>query len=192
MQLRNSYFILITQQIFTVNGILKSLLQFPSLSLPFHFPTCPFNNTAYHLSIFNTSKRTQININVKSWVAGLELLIFPNSNQHVCSNSSPCYSSFHKEFSSVQSFSRVQLFATPWTAAHQASLSIKNSWSLLKLTSIQSVMPSNHLILCQLLLLPPSIFPIVRSFQMSQFFTSDGQSIGVSASASVLPMNTQD
>ena len=58
--------------------------------------------------------------------------------------------------------------------------------------SIESVTPSNHLILCHPLLLPPSIFPIIRSFQMSQFFTSDGQSIGVSASASVLPMNTQD
>ena len=127
MQLENSSFILIAQQIFTVNGILKSLLQFPSLSPPFHLPTCPFNKTAYHACIFNTSKRSSININVKSWVAGFELLIFPYSNQHVCSNSSPCYSSFHKEFSSVQSFSRVQLFAISWTAAHQAFLSIKTS-----------------------------------------------------------------
>ena len=62
-------------------------------------------------------------------------------------------------FSSVQSLNRVQLFATPWTAAHQASLSITNSKSLLKLTSIESVMPSNHLILCRPLLLPPSVFP---------------------------------
>ena len=53
---------------------------------------------------------------------------------------------------------------TPWTAAHQASLSITNSWSLLRLTSIQSVIPSNHLILCHLLLLPPSIFPSIRVF----------------------------
>ena len=60
-----------------------------------------------------------------------------------------------------------------------------------KLMSIESVMPSNHLILCRPLL-PPSIFPASRSFQMSQFFTSGGQSIGVSASASVLPMNNQD
>jgi len=67
-------------------------------------------------------------------------------------------------FSSVQSLSRVRLFATPWTAAHQASLSITNSWSLLKLTSIESVMPSNHLILCHPLLLPPSIFPSIRVF----------------------------
>ena len=56
------------------------------------------------------------------------------------------------------------LFVTPWTAAHQASLSITNSRSLLKLTSFKSVMPSNHLILCHLLLLPPSIFPSIRVF----------------------------
>ena len=66
--------------------------------------------------------------------------------------------------SSVQSLSCVQLFATPWTAACQASLSITNSWSLLKLISIESVMPSNHLILCHPLLLPPSIFPSIRVF----------------------------
>ena len=66
--------------------------------------------------------------------------------------------------SSVQSLSRVQLFATPWTAAQQASLSITNSRSLLKLMSIKSVMPSNHLILCRPLLLLPSIFPSIRVF----------------------------
>ena len=66
--------------------------------------------------------------------------------------------------SSVQSLSCVQLFATPWTAAHHASLSITNSWSFLKLMSITLVMPSNHLILCRPLLLPPSIFPSIRVF----------------------------
>jgi len=65
---------------------------------------------------------------------------------------------------SVQLLSRVQLFSTPWTAAHQASLSITNSQSLLKLTSVESVMPSNHLILCHPLLLLPSIFPSIRIF----------------------------
>ena len=65
---------------------------------------------------------------------------------------------------SVQLLSRVQLFVTPWTAAHQASLSITNSWSLVKLMSITSVMPSNHLILCHRLLLLPSIFPSIRVF----------------------------
>ena len=64
----------------------------------------------------------------------------------------------------VKSLSRVQLFATPWTPACQASLPITNSWSLLKLTSIKSVMPSNHLILCCPLLLPPLIFPSIRVF----------------------------
>ena len=67
-------------------------------------------------------------------------------------------------FSSVQSLIRVRLFATPWTAAHQAFLSITNSQSLLKLMSIELVMPSNHLILCRLLLLLPSIFPSIRVF----------------------------
>ena len=160
--------------------------------------------------------------------------------------------------SSVQLLSCVWLFATPWTAARQASLSITSSRSLLKLMSTESVMPSNHLILCRPLLLLPSIFPSIRvfsnesvlrirwpnywsfsfsispsdeysgliplggmsvfyiasivymcqsqppnssrlqsfpasgSFPMSQFFTSGGQSIRVSASASVLPVNIQD
>ena len=68
------------------------------------------------------------------------------------------------QFSSVQSLSRVRLFETPWTAALQASLSITNSRSLLKLMSIESVMPSNHLILCRPLLLLPSIFSSIRVF----------------------------
>ena len=94
---------------------------------------------------------------------------------------------------SVQLLSCVWLFTTPWTAARQASLSITNSHSLLKLMSIESVIPSNHLILCYPLLLPPSIFLIASgSFPMSQFFTSGGQSTEVSASASVLPMSIQD
>ena len=66
--------------------------------------------------------------------------------------------------SSIQSLSCVWLFATPWTAAHQASLSITNSQSLLKLMLIEPVMPSNHLILCRPLLLLPSIFPSIRVF----------------------------
>ena len=94
--------------------------------------------------------------------------------------------------SSVQSLSHVLLFVTPWTAARQASLSITNSWSLLKLMSIKSVMPSNYLILCRPLLILPSIFHSIRVFSVSQLSTSGGQSIGVSASTSVLPMNTQD
>ena len=95
------------------------------------------------------------------------------------------------QFSSVQSLSRVQLFATPWIAARQASLSITNSQSSLKLKSVKSVMPSSHLILCSPLLLLAPILPASGSFPVSQRFASGGQSIGVSASASILPVNTQ-
>ena len=95
-------------------------------------------------------------------------------------------------FSSVQLLSHIQLFVTPWTAARQASLSITNSWSLLRLMSIELVIPSNHLILCCPLLLLPSIFPSISVFPMSQFLTSGGQNIGTSASASVFPINIQD
>ena len=82
-----------------------------------------------------------------------------------------------------------QLFVTPWTAARKAPLSITNSQSLLKLTSLESVMPSNHPILCHPLLLLPSIFPSIRIFSNELVLL---QSIRVSASASVLPVNTQD
>ena len=70
----------------------------------------------------------------------------------------------HADFSSVQSLSRVRLFVTPWAAARQASLSITNSRSLLRLMSIESVMPSNHLILCRPLFLLPSVFPSITVF----------------------------
>ena len=78
------------------------------------------------------------------------------------------------QFSSVQSFSHVRLFATPWTVAHQPSLSITNSWSLLKLMSIKLVMPSNHRILCCPLLLLPSIFLSIRvssSHQVAKYWS---------------------
>ena len=94
---------------------------------------------------------------------------------------------------SVKSYSHVWLFVSPWTAAHQDSLSTTNSWSWLKLIFMESVMPSNPLILCRQILLPHSIiFPASVSFPMSQFLTSVGQSIGGSALASVLPMDIQD
>ena len=82
--------------------------------------------------------------------------------------------------------------ATPWTAAHQASLSITNSWSPLKLLSIESVMPSAISSSVVPFSSGPQSFPALGSFQMSQLFASGGQRIGVSASASVLPMNIQD
>ena len=96
------------------------------------------------------------------------------------------------KFSSVQSLSRVWLFVTPWTTACQAFLSIINSRSLLKLMSSGSVMPSNHFILCHPFSFCFQSFPTSKSFPKSQYFASGGQSIRVSASASVFPMNIQD
>ena len=95
-------------------------------------------------------------------------------------------------FSSVQLLSHVQLFATPWTAACQTSLSITNSQSLLKLMSLELVMPPNHLIFC----CPPSppVFNLSHHQGLFQWVssTSGGQTIGVSVSTSVLPVNIQD
>ena len=90
-----------------------------------------------------------------------------------------------------QSLSCVQLFATPWTAACQASLSFTISWSLLKLMSIKSVMPSNHLISIAPFSCPQSS-PASGSFPVSQFFVSGGQSIGSFSFSIFLPMNIQD
>ena len=92
-----------------------------------------------------------------------------------------------------QSLNCVRPFATPWTAACQASLSFTISWNLLKLMFIESVMPFNHLILCR----PPfcscpQSFPESRCFPICQFFPSSGQSVGASVSASVLPVIIQD
>ena len=93
--------------------------------------------------------------------------------------------------SSVQLLSRVQLFATPWIAARQASLSITNSRSSPRLTSIESVMPSSHLILCHPLLLPP-IPPKIGVISNESTLRIGGQSTGISAWASFLPKSTQD
>ena len=116
-------------------------------------------------------------VNVCHWVGGL---IQQKSSK-----------TMEDQFSSVQLHSRVQLFTTPWTSAHQAFLSITNSWSLLKLKSMELVISSNQLILCLPFSSCLQSFPSSGSFQMRQFFTSGGQSIGVSASTSVL-MNIQD
>ena len=96
------------------------------------------------------------------------------------------------KISSVQSLSHVRLFATPWIAACQASLSITNSRSLFRLMSIDSVMPSNHLILCHLLLLLPSIFPSIRVFSSESALHIRWPKYWSLASASALPMNIQD
>ena len=92
----------------------------------------------------------------------------------------------------IQSLCRVWLFVTQWTAARQASVSFTISQKLLKLTSIESVMPSDHLVLCRTFSSCLQSVPASGSFPMCQFFTSGGQSIDPSASVSVLPMNTQD
>ena len=122
------------------------------------------------------------------------LLVHPTYLNSVCVCVCVLYKELNFEvvsFSSVHSLSHVPLFVTPWTVAHQASLSITNSWSLLKLMSIESVMPCNHLILCPLFLLP-SIFPSIRVFSNESVLHIMWPSIGVSVSASVLPMNIQD
>ena len=87
---------------------------------------------------------------------------------------------------SVQLLSHIQFYATPWTAAHQGFLSITNYWSLLKLMSVDSVMPSNHLIHCFPFSSHVQSFPASGSLQMNQFFSSDGQIIGVLAHNSPL------
>ena len=102
---------------------------------------------------------------------------FPSGSYCCTGGFGPCLRQL--QFSSVQLLSHVQFSATPWTAACQASLSITHSQSLLKLMSITLVMPSNHLILCRPLFLPPSMLPASGAFQMSQFFVSGGQSTGV-------------
>ena len=127
-------------------------------------------------------------------VGSLSLLqgIFPTQG------SNPCllhcrrilYQLSHK-FSSVQLLSCVQLFITPCTAAHQASLYFTISWSLLKVMFIESVMSSNDTILCHAPFLLPLLFPSVRVFFNESALISGGQGFGASASASVLPMNIQ-
>ena len=95
--------------------------------------------------------------------------------------------------SSVQVLDCVQFFATPWTAVRRASLSFTIFWSLFKLMSIESGMPSNHLILCYPLFLLPSVFPSIRVFSSSEsLLLSGAQSIEASASVTVLSMNIQD
>ena len=126
--------------------------------------------------------------------------IFPDQRLNLCPLhwQADFYPQYHQgwpvclsvKFSKVQSFSRVQLYTTLWIAARQASLSITNSRSSLRFMSIESVMPSIHLILCHPLLLLPPIPPSIRVFSNESVLGIRCQSIGASASISVLPMNT--
>ena len=150
-----------------------TVLRFLSFQIHFYHSITLLNSKTFHFK--------------KSWFHGREviykLLQWPQ-----------CWITVDTEdwsVQSVQSLSCVRLFATPWTAAHQASLSFTNSWSLLKFRSIESVMLSNHLILCWPLLLLPSVFPSIRIFSSGSALHIGGQSTGASASASVLPMNIQ-
>ena len=126
---------------------------------------------------------------------GLSLSSWPRDRSHVsCISSTGRQILYHCTtcLSSVHSLSPVQQFAVPQTAACQCSLTITNTQSLLKLMSFELVRPSNHLILCYHFLLLPSIFPSIRDFSDDQPFLPGDQSIGVSASTSVLPMSIQD
>ena len=118
--------------------------------------------------------------------------ILPESHLSVTGTSKISCIPFSFQFSSVQLLSRVWLFATPWTAAHQASLSITISQSLLKPMSIESVMTSNHLILCHPLLLPPSIFPSIRVFSNESVLHIRWPKYWSFSFSIILPMNIQD
>ena len=116
------------------------------------------------------------------WLRWYHCLLFPTT----------LWSGCKRIYSVISQFSHSVVSNSLWPHGLQHFLTITNSWSLLKLISIESVIPSNHLILCRPLILLPSIFPSIRVFPASQFFTSGGQRIAVSTSVSVLPMNIQD
>ena len=146
---------------------------------------------AFSLSTFILIMRLFSSLLSAIWVvssAYLRLLIFLPENLIRASASSSW--AFHMMYSAYKLNKQGSL--KRHEPQHARPLSITNSWSSPKLMSIELVMPSNHLTLCRPLLLLPSIFPSIRIFQMNQLFASGGQSTGVSASTSVLPMNTQD
>ena len=133
------------------------VLDVPSLNMGFHqHLTKAISGCLFGYSVFDLQRRWgQLSgWSLRSSVIKLEVLLDLGQSSW----------SFPHTFNSPQSLSSVQLFVTAWTAAHQASLSLTNSRSLLKLMSVESVMPYNHLILCRPLLLPPSIFPSNRVF----------------------------
>ena len=155
---------------------------------------CPVTPTTSH-SLKTGTMGEKHTPKTQSWKRGVQwqaLTYFPLFQVGKIIIVHPHPASCLPQFSSVQSLSRVWLFATPWIAARQASLSITNSRSSPKLMCIELVMPSCHLILCCPLLFLPSIFPSIRVFSNESALRIRWPSIGASASASVLPMNTQD
>ena len=133
----------------------------------------------------------------KYFLDGKEKLSSRNNNFKNCNSKEEKESNLSlrgnwNQFSSVQSLSHVQLFETPWTAAHQAYLSISNSQSLLRLMSVELVMPSNHLILCCPLLLPPSVLPSIRVFPNESVFRIRWPKYRSFSFNIIFPMNTQD
>ena len=150
-----------------VQGTLKSLLQ-------------------YHSSKASILQRSAF------FIVPLSYVLYTVSIVYMCQYQPSNFSPFPFDCCSCQSLSHVWLFATPWTAACQASLSFTISQSLLELMSIESMMPSNHLILCCPFSSCLQFFPVSGSFLMIQLFASGDQSIEASASALVLPVNIQD
>ena len=142
-----------------VHKILRNRSSTYFITHRFHSVTKDTSKSSLSISIFLSRKHLlDLEGSVKVTIYILEkvsIFFLSHTTSYICSPSA---------FSSVQSLSHDQLFATPWTAACQAALSITNSWRLLKLMSIASVMKSSHLILCHPLLLPPSIFPSIRVF----------------------------
>ena len=140
-----------------VHKILRNRSSTYFITHRFHSVTKDTSKSSLSISIFLSRKHLlDLEGSVKVTIYILEkvsIFFLSHTTSYICSPSA---------FSSVQSLSHDQLFATPWTAACQAALSITNSWRLLKLMSIASVMKSSHLILCHPLLLPPSIFPSIR------------------------------
>ena len=145
--------------------------------LKFNYFHCPLTGALLILSLF----LYKIGVYFSLWV------YFPLKT--ILVSFSPFFSSV--QFSSIQLLSCVQLFVIPWTTVLQASLSITNSQRSLRLRSMESVMPSSHLILCPPLLLLPPIPPSITVFSMSQLFAWGGQSTGDSALASFLPKKSQ-
>jgi len=137
----------------------------PQLPFPWGLPVALFKMFSIcHLIWSSPSKWERILHRVIGEEVGVFVIVVQSLSCVQLCNPMDCSMPGFPQFSSVPLLSRVRLFATPWTTAHQASLSVTNSWSFPKPMSIRSVMPSNHLILCHPLLLLPSIFPSIRVF----------------------------